>query len=66
MCFKFLIINIEAVCDSSVFLAGGCGAMFEVSIEAEEFRGLKTVKQHMLVNQVIHLLLYYAIDTNLI
>lgn len=26
--------------------------MFEVSIEAEEFRGLRTVKQHMLVNEV--------------
>ena len=26
--------------------------MFEVAIEAEEFRGLRTVKQHMLVNEV--------------
>lgn len=26
--------------------------MFEVSIESEEFRGLKTVKQHMMVNKV--------------
>ncbi|XP_052817199.1 bolA-like protein 3 [Mya arenaria] len=34
-------------------ISGGCGAMFEVSIEAEEFRGLKTVKQHMLVNQAL-------------
>ena len=34
-------------------LTGGCGAMFEVLVEAEEFRGLKTVKQHMLVNQVM-------------
>ncbi|KAL4235007.1 BolA-like protein 3 [Mactra antiquata] len=34
-------------------ISGGCGAMFEVSIEAEEFRGLRTVKQHMLVNQAL-------------
>lgn len=26
--------------------------MYEVSIEAEEFRGLKTLKQHMMVKQV--------------
>ncbi|XP_060596364.1 bolA-like protein 3 [Ruditapes philippinarum] len=34
-------------------ISGGCGAMFEVAIEAEEFRGLRTVKQHMLVNEAL-------------
>ncbi|CAH0676854.1 unnamed protein product [Chilo suppressalis] len=30
-------------------ISGGCGAMYEISIEAKEFRGLSTVKQHRLV-----------------
>ncbi|KAI8431885.1 hypothetical protein MSG28_004443 [Choristoneura fumiferana] len=30
-------------------ISGGCGAMFEVSIEAKEFIGLPRVKQHRLV-----------------
>lgn len=34
-------------------ISGGCGAMFKVCIEAEEFRGLRMVKQHMLVNQAL-------------
>ncbi|XP_046967866.1 bolA-like protein 3 [Vanessa cardui] len=32
-------------------ISGGCGAMFEVSIEAKEFKGLSTVKQHRLVTE---------------
>ncbi|KOB76141.1 BolA-like 3 [Operophtera brumata] len=30
-------------------ISGGCGAMFEISIEAKEFNGLSRVKQHRLV-----------------
>ncbi|CAG4933052.1 unnamed protein product [Parnassius apollo] len=30
-------------------ISGGCGAMFEISIEAKEFVGLSRVKQHRLV-----------------
>ncbi|XP_026330845.1 bolA-like protein 3 [Hyposmocoma kahamanoa] len=30
-------------------ISGGCGAMFEVSVEAKEFAGLSRVKQHQLV-----------------
>ncbi|KAM3956380.1 bolA-like protein 3 [Aphomia sociella] len=30
-------------------ISGGCGAMFEISVEAKEFIGLSTVKQHRLV-----------------
>ncbi|XP_070201405.1 uncharacterized protein [Littorina saxatilis] len=33
-------------------ISGGCGAMYQISIEAEEFRGKKTVQQHRLVNEV--------------
>ncbi|XP_068630800.1 bolA-like protein 3 [Battus philenor] len=30
-------------------ISGGCGAMFEISVEAKEFAGLSRVKQHRLV-----------------
>ena len=33
-------------------IEGGCGAIYQISIEAEEFRGKRTVQQHMLVNEV--------------
>lgn len=32
--------------------AGGCGAMYEIHIESDEFKGKRTVQQHQLVNQV--------------
>ncbi|NWW43053.1 BOLA3 protein, partial [Pedionomus torquatus] len=31
---------------------GGCGAMYEIHIESEEFREKRTVQQHQMVNQV--------------
>ncbi|KAL0828794.1 hypothetical protein ABMA28_003707 [Loxostege sticticalis] len=34
-------------------ISGGCGAMFEVSVEAKEFIGLSTVKQHRLVTETL-------------
>ncbi|XP_049860467.1 bolA-like protein 3 isoform X6 [Schistocerca gregaria] len=36
-----------------VDISGGCGAMFEISVEAPEFKGLNTVKQHRLVNNAL-------------
>ncbi|XP_049808488.1 bolA-like protein 3 [Schistocerca nitens] len=36
-----------------VDISGGCGAMFEISVEAQEFKGLNTVKQHRLVNNAL-------------
>lgn len=32
--------------------SGGCGAMYEIHIESDEFKGKRTVHQHQLVNQV--------------
>ncbi|CAG9582899.1 unnamed protein product [Danaus chrysippus] len=32
-------------------ISGGCGAMYEISVEAKEFVGLSTVKQHRLVTE---------------
>ncbi|XP_030033318.1 bolA-like protein 3 [Manduca sexta] len=34
-------------------ISGGCGAMFEISVEAKEFIGLSTVKQHRLVTECL-------------
>lgn len=34
------------------FISGGCGAMYEIQIESEEFKEKRTVQQHQMVNQV--------------
>ncbi|XP_018608077.1 bolA-like protein 3 [Scleropages formosus] len=34
-------------------ISGGCGAMYEIHIESEEFKGKRTVQQHQLVNQAL-------------
>lgn len=35
-------------------ILGGCGAMFDINVVAPEFKGLKTVKQHQIINEVIN------------
>ncbi|KAI6151757.1 bola-like protein [Pisolithus tinctorius] len=34
-------------------VSGGCGAFFAIKVASEKFRGLPTVKQHMLVTEVL-------------
>ncbi|KAL6035266.1 hypothetical protein STEG23_032047 [Scotinomys teguina] len=34
-------------------ISGGCGAMYEIKIESEEFKEKRTVQQHQMVNQVL-------------
>ena len=34
-------------------VSGGCGAMFEVYVEAPDFKGMRVVKQHQLVNEAL-------------
>ncbi|KIP09863.1 hypothetical protein PHLGIDRAFT_116018 [Phlebiopsis gigantea 11061_1 CR5-6] len=34
-------------------VSGGCGTFYAISIASEAFRGLPTVKQHRLVNEVL-------------
>ncbi|XP_052712904.1 bolA-like protein 3 [Crassostrea angulata] len=34
-------------------ISGGCGAMYTVFVEAEEFRGQRTIKQHRMVNEAL-------------
>ncbi|XP_056135023.1 bolA-like protein 3 [Lampris incognitus] len=36
-----------------VDISGGCGAMYEIHIESDEFEGKRTVQQHQLVNQAL-------------
>jgi len=36
-----------------VDISGGCGSMFEVFIEAPDFRGVRLVKQHQLVTKAL-------------
>ncbi|XP_015766970.1 PREDICTED: bolA-like protein 3 [Acropora digitifera] len=34
-------------------ISGGCGAMYEIFVESEDFRGKKQVHQHRLINQAL-------------
>ncbi|NXD16333.1 BOLA3 protein, partial [Nothocercus nigrocapillus] len=36
-----------------VDISGGCGAMYEIHIESEDFREKRTVQQHQMVNQAL-------------
>lgn len=34
-------------------VSGGCGAMYEITVEAGDFRGLSMIKQHRLVTETL-------------
>jgi stress-induced morphogen len=34
-------------------ISGGCGSMYAIYVETSEFKNLRTVKQHQLVNEVL-------------
>jgi stress-induced morphogen len=36
-----------------VDISGGCGAMYTVYVETSEFRNMRTVRQHQMVNDVL-------------
>ncbi|XP_046384713.1 bolA-like protein 3 [Ischnura elegans] len=36
-----------------VDISGGCGAMYEVTVDSSDFKGLSIVKQHRLVNEAL-------------
>ena len=42
----YLEMNIHYV------VAGGCGSMYDIQIEAKEFKGKRTVMQHRMINEV--------------
>nr|XP_054749632.1 bolA-like protein 3 [Lytechinus pictus] len=33
-------------------ISGGCGAMYQIHVESDVFKGKRTVQQHMMVNKV--------------
>ncbi|XP_044117354.1 bolA-like protein 3 isoform X3 [Neovison vison] len=43
-------------------ISGGCGAMYEIRIESEEFKEKRTVQQHQMVNQRPFGLLYRCVN----
>lgn len=38
---------------SVVDISGGCGAMYEIVVESNEFKGLSRVKQHQLITDTL-------------
>ncbi|XP_075711445.1 bolA-like protein 3 [Rhinoderma darwinii] len=36
-----------------VDISGGCGAMYEIHVESEEFKEKRTVQQHQMVNEAL-------------
>ncbi|XP_076046270.1 bolA-like protein 3 [Oratosquilla oratoria] len=34
-------------------ISGGCGAMYEVWVEAPDFKGLKRIKQHQMITETL-------------
>ncbi|XP_026283209.1 bolA-like protein 3 [Frankliniella occidentalis] len=36
-----------------VDISGGCGAMYDITVEAPELKGLNIVKQHRMVNEAL-------------
>uniref|UniRef100_A0A8C5SEJ7 BolA-like protein 3 n=1 Tax=Laticauda laticaudata TaxID=8630 RepID=A0A8C5SEJ7_LATLA len=43
----------QAVVIKVVDISGGCGAMYEIHIESEEFKEKRTIQQHQMVNQAL-------------
>ncbi|XP_015666642.1 bolA-like protein 3 [Protobothrops mucrosquamatus] len=43
----------RAVAVKVVDISGGCGAMYEIHIESEEFKEKRTIQQHQMVNQAL-------------
>ncbi|KAL8174154.1 UNVERIFIED_CONTAM: BolA-like protein 3 [Gekko kuhli] len=44
----------QAAAIKVVDISGGCGAMYEIHIESEEFKEKRTVQQHQMVNQALN------------
>nr|XP_034976767.1 bolA-like protein 3 isoform X1 [Zootoca vivipara] len=43
----------QAAAIKVVDISGGCGAMYEIHIESEEFKEKRMVQQHQMVNQAL-------------
>ncbi|XP_058050802.1 bolA-like protein 3 isoform X2 [Ahaetulla prasina] len=47
----------QAVAIKVVDISGGCGAMYEIHVESEDFKEKRTIQQHQMVNQLFTMLL---------
>ncbi|XP_072254914.1 bolA-like protein 3 [Pyxicephalus adspersus] len=36
-----------------VDISGGCGSMYEIHVESEEFKAKRTVQQHQMINEAL-------------
>ncbi|XP_003229575.4 bolA-like protein 3 [Anolis carolinensis] len=43
----------QAAAIKVVDISGGCGAMYEIHIESEDFKEKRTVQQHQMVNEAL-------------
>ena len=43
----------KAKCIEVQDISGGCGSMYAIYVETIEFKNIKTVKQHQLINEVL-------------
>lgn len=45
-------INVSVLVGVVISCAGGCGSMFEVVIDSDQFKGKRLLQQHRMVNDV--------------
>lgn len=36
-----------------VDISGGCGAMYEIAVESEQFNGMSRIKQHQMITDTL-------------
>ena len=46
------MLKSQEVDDVGMSHAGGCGSMYEIVIDSEQFQGKRLLQQHRLVNEV--------------
>ncbi|CCK70665.1 Bol3p KNAG_0E04120 [Huiozyma naganishii CBS 8797] len=51
--FALLLSELQPIALEVKDVSGGCGSMYSIRVRSEKFNSLTTVKQHMLVNQIL-------------
>lgn len=49
----YFVLILQATNVSVSDISGGCGQMFEISVESVEFKGMPRVKQHQLITETL-------------
>lgn len=52
-CFSKLLLLLQAKQISVVDTSGGCGAMYEISIQSSDFVGVSRVNQHRMITDTL-------------